>query len=206
LGLELIKLASDISKFLGDASRRAPYEAGIVVPIFAVDWVIYWVITSNELAGVIEWFLIGLSLLGLLISIGILVTSRMVLTDFSGATGLRRLKGKGTLAWVATAGVLGMAVVIFAGLTTFLHQGSRLELIAAKPGTEVAYLSVMGFYYWNLADMIPLLRVPETLRWEAKYDYTDISVGWMVLAFKIIIAIPILKVLSIIFQRLFSTR
>ena len=90
----------------------------------------------------------------------------------------------------------------FIGLTALLlhydaHAASTVGVDGHFVPTRVAdddtVLTVGRYYLWNLLDAIPALKVPETLNWKLEVDLTDSWAGGILLAFKIVAIVPILR-------------
>jgi hypothetical protein len=62
----------------------------------------------------------------------------------------------------------------------------------AIPGGDSGVSIVQDFYLWHFMDSIPGLDIPKTLRWDSPFQYTDKLSGWILLAFKLTVILPII--------------
>jgi hypothetical protein len=79
-------------------------------------------------------------------------------------------------------------------------------LPATWPSNSNASLSLatVEMYLWNLADAIPVLKVPETLMWTPALTLTSTLGGAFVLAFKIVVILPFAQLLGAMLARTFG--
>jgi hypothetical protein len=99
----------------------------------------------------------------------------------------------------ATLLVLGLAVGTFAGLTTLLYEHGQLELHGRRVARDSTLLGVAAdFYIWHLLDSIPLLDIPQTIRWAKPYEYSDSLSGWLLLAFKAFVILPLIQAVRLV--------
>lgn len=91
--------------------------------------------------------------------------------------------------FVYTFSVAFVAIILFATLAFILSDRGAIEFAA---GSRIAEPSnAADFFLWHLLDSIPALDVNETLRWEQPLSYTDGGVGALLLAFKLVVIVPI---------------
>jgi hypothetical protein len=99
----------------------------------------------------------------------------------------------------ATLLVLGLAVGTFAGLTTLLYEHGQLELQGRRVERDSTMLGVAAdFYIWHLLDSVPLLDIPQTIRWAKPYEYSDSLSGWLLLAFKAFVILPLIQAVRLV--------
>jgi hypothetical protein len=122
-----------------------------------------------------------------------------------GSRGRRRGLGRAELLGVALAPV-GFAVGAFAGATTLLFDYDHLDLSGKRIDSAVASGSsdsIIGvaadFYLWHLLDSVPLLDIPATVRWKVPYEYADSLSGWLLLAFKAFVILPLIQAVRLVF-------
>ena len=87
--------------------------------------------------------------------------------------------------------VLMLACLFFSSVTFVLVQNNLLSMTrgsadAVTPG------SISDFFLWHFLDAVPLLKVNETLGWGPPLTYTSVSVGWMLLLFKVVVILPVI--------------
>lgn len=95
------------------------------------------------------------------------------------------------LAWTFLLAALGL----FASLTFVMHESGAVQLDLAR-GNERELRSghLVDFYLWHFLDAVPPLRVTESLRWEQLVTYQGAGVGWLLLAFKLFVIIPVIGI------------
>jgi hypothetical protein len=99
----------------------------------------------------------------------------------------------------ATLLVLGLAVGTFAGLTTLLYEHGQLELHGRRVARDSTMLGVAAdFYIWHLLGNVPLLDIPQTIRWAKPYEYSDSLSGWLLLAFKAFVILPLIQAVRLV--------
>ena len=105
------------------------------------------------------------------------------------------LEGRTEAALITLAVVL-FASVSFSGLTILLYQAGHVELSGSS---DLAHDSrsfdvLSEFYLWHLADTVPLLDIPDTVRWEQPLRYSDSLSGFLLLLYKSFVILPLLQV------------
>jgi hypothetical protein len=88
--------------------------------------------------------------------------------------------------------VLMMAVILFAAVTHLLATHDVLTLSSQPPGRQVEMGSLVGFYLWHFSEAVPLLKVNQTLRWDAPWTEYSAWVGWILLLFKLVVIVPVI--------------
>ena len=88
--------------------------------------------------------------------------------------------------------LLMIAIQFFATTTFLLHSGGRLVLELGSAG--VLSLNTTGdFFLWHFLSAVPVLDIPETLLWdESPLVYAQARTGWILLAFKIVVIVPVI--------------
>jgi hypothetical protein len=87
---------------------------------------------------------------------------------------------------------VAIAMACFGGLAFMLHDpASPLFLPAARP--EVNQGSLADFLLWHVLDAIPIIKVPETIKWAAPLTYERAGAGWLLLLFKVMVIVPVLS-------------
>ena len=110
----------------------------------------------------------------------------------------RRLdEGRGA-ALLAAIATLGLAIGTFASLTQSLYDRGHLELQGDGVSSDTIVDKAFAFYFWHLLDAVPLLDIPQTLRWGVPYTYTDSVSGAVLLAFKAVVIVPLIQVARLI--------
>lgn len=98
--------------------------------------------------------------------------------------------GAYALTLISSLLAISVCVEAFAGITTLLwHHG----VIAPEANTGASLWAGEHFYLWQLADSIPLLNIPSTLGWTNPLSMSDGVSGGVLLAFKIIVIAPLIR-------------
>lgn len=104
----------------------------------------------------------------------------------------RRLRALGVLAPLAySLNLLFISIQFFAVATFLLYQAGSVSLSLGS-ATVVSSDTATEFFMWHFLGAIPLLDVNATLLWEAPLIYVQSGVGWILLAFKITVIIPVI--------------
>lgn len=82
--------------------------------------------------------------------------------------------------------------VTFAAATATLYRSGNLALEAGVPASD-SLLEIEKVYVWHLLDAIPILDVPETINWELRSDLTDMAGGFLILAYKLLVILPVVS-------------
>jgi len=88
--------------------------------------------------------------------------------------------------------LLVFSLPCFATLTVTLSKLGHLALEPVVSNSTVAISSVQDFYLWHFMDSIPGLDIPKTLRWDNPFNYSDKLSGWILLAFKLTVIVPVI--------------
>jgi hypothetical protein len=97
------------------------------------------------------------------------------------------------VAMLSSLATVGVCTAAFAGLTTMLWQHG---VITAEPASAAPGLwRVEAYYLWHLIDAVPLLSATEAVRWERPVVFSDPWSGGLLLAFKVLLLIPLLRVI-----------
>ncbi len=85
-----------------------------------------------------------------------------------------------------------IAMACFGGLAFMLHDpATPLFLPAAR--SEVNQGALGDFLLWHVLDAIPIIKVPETIKWAAPLAYEGAGAGWLLLLFKVMVIVPVLS-------------
>ncbi|RZT17516.1 hypothetical protein EV649_5063 [Kribbella sp. VKM Ac-2569] len=97
------------------------------------------------------------------------------------------------LAALSSLATVGVCTVAFAGLTTMLCLWG---VLTPDPSVTMPGLARVEVYYlWQLVDVVPLLDMSHALRWAGPLAFSDPWSGALLLAFKILLLIPLFRVL-----------
>jgi hypothetical protein len=93
------------------------------------------------------------------------------------------------LAAVISVFMICVSLEAFAGLSTFLWQYKMIRPATPDP----SLWQTEGHYVWHLVDSVPLLSIPRTLDWRDPHPFVDHLSGALLLAFKIAIIAPLIR-------------
>ena len=88
--------------------------------------------------------------------------------------------------WLAAAGWFSAVAVV-------LNDHAGAEFVTRSGDASPGYGQYADFFAWHFAEQIPLLKVNETLHWEVPLSYEG-GAGWLVLAFRVLVLIPLAQV------------
>ena len=88
--------------------------------------------------------------------------------------------------------VLMLASLFFSTVCYVMSQYGKLTFTSPW-GKPVTAGLLSDFFFWHFLDAVPLLKVNETLNWEAPLTYDTTSVGWILLLFKAVVIIPVIS-------------
>ncbi|MEP6820612.1 MAG: hypothetical protein ABJA18_13840 [bacterium] len=93
---------------------------------------------------------------------------------------------------VYSADLLVMAVSYFSAVTYVLVSSNHLNLTNPQQST-VSAASIPEFYVWHFFQAIPLIKINETLQWQAPLTYKGGAVGLMLLLFQLMVILPVIR-------------
>jgi hypothetical protein len=98
------------------------------------------------------------------------------------------------ISWLVLTEAFTAVVVLLAqlGWITFEPPLVGAEAIG-QPRRMDAWSTVESILTWNLLDMIPSLKVPDTLNWQLTHHITDSLGGLLLLMYKILVVLPIVR-------------
>ena len=102
--------------------------------------------------------------------------------------------------WIAM--IVIVPTVGFAMVTAFGVHHRIFNL--TRTGSETPALSFAAFdtYLWHLAHAVPLLDIPQTLKWKAPLDFREWYGGnLLILMYKVALIVPLLQLLSLLIKR-----
>lgn len=99
---------------------------------------------------------------------------------------------KGAVLWppfLYSLWLLGMAASVFASISvTLQHYG----FATFEPRLPEELSPVVNFYIWHFLDSVPGLDIPQTLKWDQPYQYSDRLSGLVLVVFKIGVIVPVI--------------
>lgn len=106
------------------------------------------------------------------------------------------------LAWYAAL-IIVLPTVAFAAFTAFLVSHDVIGFRGAESAGPLAF-KALETYAWNLTEAIPVLKVPKTLNWKPELTLTTTAGGALVLAYKVLVILPLVQLAGITLVRLFG--
>jgi hypothetical protein len=85
-----------------------------------------------------------------------------------------------------------LALPLFADFTMLLYERGLVDLATTDAAHPVSRGRLADFYLWHLAEFIPVIDIPETLRWPPPVIYTGSWVGSLVLLYQLFVLVPII--------------
>jgi hypothetical protein len=87
-----------------------------------------------------------------------------------------------------------LSTTVFAVVTMLLQDAGLVQLsVPGCASCKPDVYDVIAFYIWDFLDAIPLLNVTESLHWDVPLTYSGALMGWLVLAFKVAVIIPLIQ-------------
>jgi hypothetical protein len=102
---------------------------------------------------------------------------------------------------IVAALVFVFAVSVFSVATYLLLDWKAVNLTA--PSCEqcaVKLDQVLNFYTWHFLGAVPLLTINESLQWNVPLVYRGALAGWLVLAFKAAVIVPLIQAIRTYLQ------
>lgn len=111
----------------------------------------------------------------------------------------------GLLGWlsplIVAALIFVFALSVFSVVTFLLLDWNAVNLSA--PSCEqcpVKLDEVLYFYIWHFLQAVPLLTINESLHWNVPLLYSGALAGWLVLAFKAAVIVPLIQAIRTYLQ------
>jgi len=99
-------------------------------------------------------------------------------------TGLNRYV---VLAFPCVAFCQALAIV-----TAVTYAAVEIHAVSFVATEAITTSRVSMFYVWAFADSVPIVQIPETLRWAIPLDYKDSRIGALVLIFQVGAILPVI--------------
>jgi hypothetical protein len=111
----------------------------------------------------------------------------------------------GLLGWLSPLIVASLifvfALSVFSVVTFLLLDWNAVNLTA--PSCEqcpVELEELLSFYTWHFLQVVPLLMINESLQWNVPLVYSGALAGWLVLAFKAAVILPLIQAIRTYLQ------
>jgi hypothetical protein len=100
-------------------------------------------------------------------------------------------------------GLLVVPTVAFAVVSAILLHHGALGVDGTTTDDALPWRTLETFV-WNLADAVPVIKIPDTLNWDPKLSFTTMSGGALVLAYKLLLVVPFAQLAAIALARSFG--
>ena len=102
--------------------------------------------------------------------------------------------------WIAM--IVIVPTVGFATVTAFGVHHHIFRLIGTHSETPGLSFAAFETYLWHLAHAVPMLDIPQTLKWNAPLDFQEWYGGnLLILLYKVALIVPLLQLLSLLIGR-----
>ncbi len=155
-----------------------------LLPFLIARFLLEWTLISVPLS--IHWVVLGLLF-------GVLFFWAWLISGVRGHTFFISMYAHG-IKWplLYSIALLMFSLPCFAALAVTLSKLGYLVLAPAASNRVVEISSVQDFYLWHFMDSIPGLAIPTTLHWENPFTSSDKLSGWILLAFKLTVILPVI--------------
>jgi hypothetical protein len=162
--------------------RGATILMSLILIAFSYKGVTY---SSKHFPEKLHFVVLSIFVLGLAYLVSIIATeeNRLKYHDV-----VRKLFGPNGMLVLPLA-LLGTASSVLASLTFRLYSYGKVALETCS-GRAVTEEGLMDFYVWHFFNIVPLLQLNNLIRWGEPYCYKQSRVGWLILAFQLLVVIP----------------
>lgn len=97
-----------------------------------------------------------------------------------------------------------LAPLVIAANLLFVCVGLFSTFVLVLPGNDTFFVDnphpdhgqIADFFLWHFFDMVPLFDFDETLKWKAPFEYEHAAVGWILVLFKLVVALPVIRLVA----------
>lgn len=177
-----------------NADRTWGYLGYVIGPLGAVE-LVDRVFRSGHV--VLEWLTaVPVFALGVVLALSIVRKHgqlRVVrVAALEGRPGLRAFQDCFLICAVATAGFASLSALL---VVHGVMPTTGKPLPAADPAS-----ATFGYYAWHLLDAVPVLDIPNTLRWAEPYQFADRWSSSLLLAYKLLVILPFLQIAALVWR------
>lgn len=90
---------------------------------------------------------------------------------------------------IFSALLLVTSAAVFAALSLIMHNLGWVEFVVCRRA-QVSESVLLDFYLWHFLKLIPLLKIPETLKLDPTLCYEQTRIGFLIILFQAIVVIP----------------
>lgn len=99
-----------------------------------------------------------------------------------------------------SASVLYLSIACFTALAYLLHEHGVVTIQSTESATAVQFAQLQDFFLWHFLDAIPIFQIPDTILLKNPYVYTEPLLGWILLAFKVLVILPVIAAFTVCFK------
>ena len=116
---------------------------------------------------------------------------------------LKYLMRDGDYGWLSpllyAVAIFLSTTVVFSAATRVLWEWRMVNISdpTCKAPCVIRSEDFFNFYTWHFLDSIPLLKVNETLHWKEPLVYRGAAAGWLIVALKVAIILPLIQSIRI---------
>jgi len=120
---------------------------------------------------------------------------------------LQYLMRGGDYGWLSpllwAAAIFFFTTVIFSAVTQLLWEWRVVDISDPSCTTPCALIpdNFFNFYTWHFLESIPLFKVNETLQLKEPLVYRGAAAGWLVVAFKVAVILPLIQAIRSYWSR-----
>ncbi len=90
---------------------------------------------------------------------------------------------------IFSALLLVTSAAVFSSISLIMHNLGWVKFIACR-GAQVSEPALLDFYLWHFLKMVPILKIPETLKLAPTLCYEQTRIGFLIILFQAIVVIP----------------
>ncbi len=136
-----------------------------------------------------------------------LASSKMFINRLAGAgdaaaftpAGQRRRELAFTVDGFLTFVAGGLAAFVY--LYTFLGQLGYGVHLASATSLSAYRDAAVRYVGWHTFDLVPVLQIPETLKWTLAHPFTGRATGWILLGLKVFVVLIVLRLVVRLWKR-----
>ncbi len=168
--------------------RLTLFETGIGFEVSVA--LLIWALVGPAPNGVFTWLGI-VSVLVATFFLSVLAIRRMWTAQERERVRLRLARFGAFAPFVYPVGLFMQVLVLFTLTTSIFVAHGVVDFVQDDPSNA----TIAAFYCWHFLELVPLVQVPETLRWDPPLSYEQWQVGMLVLGFQLAGVVPVIAVI-----------
>lgn len=97
-----------------------------------------------------------------------------------------------------------LPTVAFAAISGLLIHERMIGFKGVSANSSGLAYKTSETYLWQLADAVPVLKIPETLTWKPQLKFTTVTGGALVLCYKLLLIFQFAQLAAIMLARAFG--